>query len=149
MDKFEELANKGAQLASARDKASGAERYMLNKEIKAIKKAQLKIIAEDVIAACKDKIPALVAEEIRKQLGDKLKVNTAATAEHQQSGVPGAEYWEPDPEFTALIEERVDNALTAFQESYFSNLTDEQRQYFDGDDEFTKELDAYFVRRDS
>ena len=147
MDKFDELANKGAQLAAARDKAAGAERYMLNKEIKAIKKAQLKIIAEDVIAACKDKIPALVAEEIRKQLGDKLKVNVAT--EHHQSGVPGAEYWEPDPEFAALIEERLGNALTAFQESYFTNLTDEQRQYFDGDDEFTKELDAYFVRRDS
>lgn len=148
MDKFEELANKGAQLAAARDKAAGAERYVLNKEIKAIKKAQLKIIAEDVIAACKDKIPALVAEEIRKQLGDKLKVN-AATAGHHQSGVPGAEYWEPDPEFAALLEERLGNALTAFQESYFNNLTDEQRQYFDGDDEFNKELDAYFVRRDS
>ncbi|EEW6474870.1 hypothetical protein D7J91_004599 [Escherichia coli] len=145
MDKFEELAKKGEMLADARDKAAGAERYMLNKEIKAVRKAQLKIIAEDVISACKDKIPAMVVEEIKKQLGDKLKTNAAA----HQSGVPGPEYWELDPEFNALLEERLGNALTAFQESYFNNLTEEQRRYFDGDDEFNKELDAYFVRRDS
>lgn len=60
MTEFERLAEKGAQLVVARDKAAGHERYMLNKEIKAIRQAQLKALAEEIVDGLKPAIPVLV-----------------------------------------------------------------------------------------
>ncbi len=60
MSKYEELEAKGNELVEKRNKASGSECELLNKEIKAIRQAQLKALAEDVTAALKPTIPAMV-----------------------------------------------------------------------------------------
>lgn len=72
MDAFEVLANKGLALAEMRDKASGSERELLNKEITAIRQAQLKALSEEIQAALKLAIPELVSIAIKSS-----KVNKA------------------------------------------------------------------------
>ncbi|WP_097414555.1 hypothetical protein [Escherichia coli] len=66
MSKYEELAAKGAELVEQRNKASGTERELLNKEIRSIRQAQLKALSEDVQAALKLAIPAMVEQAIKE-----------------------------------------------------------------------------------
>ncbi|HAY0118114.1 TPA: hypothetical protein JS257_002155 [Escherichia coli] len=66
MTKYEELEAKGLALVEHRNKASGSERAMLNKEIASIRQAQLKALAEDVTAALKLAIPAMVEQAINE-----------------------------------------------------------------------------------
>ncbi|QMG10735.1 hypothetical protein HVY61_23965 (plasmid) [Escherichia coli] len=67
MSKYEELAAKGAELVEKRNKASsGSERELLNKEIRAIRQAQLKALSEEVQAALKLAIPAMVEKAIKE-----------------------------------------------------------------------------------
>lgn len=72
MSKYDELEQKGLALAEMRDKASGSERELLNKEITAIRQAQLKALSEEVQAALKLAIPELVSIAIKSS-----KVNKA------------------------------------------------------------------------
>lgn len=65
MSKFDELEKKGNELVEKRNKASGSQRELLNKEIKAIRQAQLKALAEDVTSALKLAIPAMVEQAIK------------------------------------------------------------------------------------
>ncbi|HGX8553765.1 TPA: DUF4558 domain-containing protein [Escherichia coli] len=48
---FDELEAKGAELVNKRNKATGSERELLNKEISSIRQAQLKALAEEITAA--------------------------------------------------------------------------------------------------
>ncbi|EGA7065270.1 hypothetical protein EYY57_02335, partial [Shigella flexneri] len=66
MDAFEVLANKGAELVAQRDKtANEGERALLNKQIKAIRMAQFKLISNEVIETIKPQIPQIVADAIK------------------------------------------------------------------------------------
>lgn len=64
MTKYEELEQKGLALLSLRDKASGAARAMLNKEITALRQAQIKALADECIEAFNIAIPTLVQQLI-------------------------------------------------------------------------------------
>ncbi|EEX8936210.1 hypothetical protein KUS64_000446 [Escherichia coli] len=66
MSKYEELAAKGAELVEQRNKASGTESAVLNKEIRSIRQAQLKALSEEVQAALKLAIPAMVEQAIKE-----------------------------------------------------------------------------------
>lgn len=72
MTKYEELEAKGAELVEKRNKASGSERELLNKEIASLRQAQLKALAEEVTAALKLAIPKMVSIAIKSS-----KVNKA------------------------------------------------------------------------
>ena len=72
MTKYEELEAKGLALVELRDKASGSERELLNKEISSIRQAQLKALSEEIQAALKLAIPELVSIAIKSS-----KVNKA------------------------------------------------------------------------
>lgn len=72
MTKYEELEAKGLALVEQRNKASGSERAMLNKEIASLRQAQLKALAEEVQAALKLVIPEMVSIAIKSS-----KVNKA------------------------------------------------------------------------
>lgn len=65
MSKYEELEAKGAELVEKRNKASGSERELLNKEIASLRQAQLKALAEEVQAALKLVIPEMVSIAIK------------------------------------------------------------------------------------
>lgn len=69
---FEELEAKGNELVEKRNKATGSERELLNREINAIRQAQLKALAEEVTAALKLAIPEMVSIAIKSS-----KVNKA------------------------------------------------------------------------
>ncbi|EKK0098896.1 hypothetical protein PJ644_004576 [Escherichia coli] len=62
---FDELEAKGAELVEKRNKASGSERELLNKEISSIRQAQLKALVEEITAALKLAIPAMVEQAIQ------------------------------------------------------------------------------------
>ncbi|HFI6488019.1 TPA: hypothetical protein ACGRSN_004213 [Escherichia coli] len=72
MSKYEELEAKGLALVEKRNKASGSERELLNKEISSIRQAQLKALSEEIQAALKLAIPELVSIAIKSS-----KVNKA------------------------------------------------------------------------
>lgn len=72
MSKYDELEEKGMALVEMRNKASGSERELLNKEITAIRQAQLKALSEEIQAALKLAIPELVSIAIKSS-----KVNKA------------------------------------------------------------------------
>ncbi|HBD9982808.1 TPA: hypothetical protein KLH15_003538 [Shigella sonnei] len=72
MTKYEELEAKGLALVELRNKASGSERELLNREISSIRQAQLKALAEEVTAALKLAIPEMVSIAIKSS-----KVNKA------------------------------------------------------------------------
>ncbi|HAY0332653.1 TPA: hypothetical protein JS307_001193 [Escherichia coli] len=72
MTKYEELEQKGLALVELRNKATGSERAMLNKEIASIRQAQLKALSEEVQAALKLAIPEMVSIAIKSS-----KVNKA------------------------------------------------------------------------
>ncbi|MBL5251516.1 hypothetical protein HKY33_24365 [Escherichia coli O157:H7] len=69
---FDELEVKGLALVELRNKASGAERELLNKEISSIRQAQLKALSEEIQAALKLAIPELVSIAVKSS-----KVNKA------------------------------------------------------------------------
>ncbi|QMD96787.1 hypothetical protein HVZ26_22545 (plasmid) [Escherichia coli] len=64
MSKYEELEIKGAELVEKRNKATGAERAMLNKEITALRHAQIKALADECVEAFDIAIPTLVQQLI-------------------------------------------------------------------------------------
>ncbi|EFQ7648020.1 hypothetical protein HZ878_004784 [Escherichia coli] len=62
---FDELEAKGAELVEKRNKATGSERELLNKEIASLRQAQLKALAEEITAALKLAIPEMVSIAIK------------------------------------------------------------------------------------
>ncbi|HFM2092200.1 TPA: hypothetical protein ACG6EP_001265 [Escherichia coli] len=142
MDAFDVLTNKGDELVAQRDKtANEGERALLNKQIKAIRMAQFKLISNEVIEIIKPQIPQIVADAIKAAGLEKriagLKTNTEKMEMHKQSGAPTTdEYFSPDAEFMAQVEERLGSCLT-----------EEQRRYFDGVDSSAGiDLNSYFGR---
>ncbi|EFA4724415.1 hypothetical protein E2925_02255 [Escherichia coli] len=69
---FDELEAKGAELVEQRNKASGSERVLINREIASLRQAQLKALSEEVQAALKLAIPEMVSIAIKSS-----KVNKA------------------------------------------------------------------------
>ncbi|ENT2691141.1 hypothetical protein ACJEOV_001808 [Escherichia coli] len=65
MSKYDELEAKGNELVDKRNKASGSERELLNREINAIRQAQIKTLAEELTSALKLAIPELVSIAIK------------------------------------------------------------------------------------
>lgn len=66
MTKYEELEAKGLALVEMRDKATGSERAMLNKEITALRHAQIKALADECVEAFNIAIPTLVQQLINE-----------------------------------------------------------------------------------
>lgn len=62
---FDELEAKGAELVEQRNKASGSERAMLNKEITALRHAQIKALADECIEAFNIAIPEMVKQAVQ------------------------------------------------------------------------------------
>lgn len=65
MSKFEELAEKGIALVEKRNKASGSERELLNKEIAAIRAAQIAALKEEILQALELAIPEMIKQAIQ------------------------------------------------------------------------------------
>lgn len=72
MTKYEELEIKAAELVEKRNKATGAERTILNKEISSIRQAQIKALADECVEAFNIAIPEMVKQAI--QSSDVVKV---------------------------------------------------------------------------
>ncbi len=66
MTKYEELEAKGLALVEQRNKATGAERELLNKEIVALRHAQIKALADECVEAFNIAIPTLVQQLINE-----------------------------------------------------------------------------------
>lgn len=66
MSKYEELEIKGAELVEKRNEASGSERELLNKEITALRHAQIKALADECVEAFNIAIPTLVQQLINE-----------------------------------------------------------------------------------
>ncbi|EFN6125225.1 hypothetical protein FVK23_00345 [Escherichia coli] len=66
MSKFDELEAKGNELVEKRNKASGSERELLNKEIASLRQAQIKTLKDEIVAAFNLAIPALVEQAIKE-----------------------------------------------------------------------------------
>ncbi|MDS1727859.1 hypothetical protein QPL39_23480 [Escherichia coli] len=66
MTKYEELEAKGLSLVEQRNKASGTERELLNKEITALRQAQIKALADECVEAFNIAIPTLVQQLINE-----------------------------------------------------------------------------------
>lgn len=62
---YDEFEAKGAELVEKRNKATGSERELLNKEIAALRQAQLKALSEEITAALKLAIPEMVSIAIK------------------------------------------------------------------------------------
>ena len=65
MSKYEELEIKGAELVEKRNKATGAERAMLNKEITAIRAAQIAALKEEILQAMELAVPEMIKQAIK------------------------------------------------------------------------------------
>lgn len=65
MTKYEELERKGIALLELRDKATGSQREVLNKEIKALRQAQIKALADECIEAFNIALPEMVKQAIQ------------------------------------------------------------------------------------
>ncbi|EFH1606812.1 hypothetical protein BF496_000087 [Escherichia coli] len=65
MSKYEELEIKGAELVEKRNKATWAERAMLNKEITAIRAAQIAALKEEILQAMELAVPEMIKEAIQ------------------------------------------------------------------------------------
>ncbi|MBZ8421597.1 hypothetical protein [Escherichia coli] len=65
MTKYEELEKKGDELVEQRNKATGAERAMLNKEITAIRAAQIAALKEEILQALELAVPEMVKQAIQ------------------------------------------------------------------------------------
>lgn len=66
MTKYEELEKKGDELVEQRNKATGAERAMLNKEITAIRAAQISALKEEILQALELAVPEMVKQAIER-----------------------------------------------------------------------------------
>lgn len=62
---FDELQKKGAELVEQRNKATGAEREMLNKEIMSIRAAQIAALKQQILAALELAVPEMVKQAIQ------------------------------------------------------------------------------------
>lgn len=62
---FDELEAKGLALVEKRNKASGSERAMLNKEITAIRHAQIMALKEEIIKGLSIAMPELINQAIQ------------------------------------------------------------------------------------
>lgn len=65
MTKYEELEKKGDELVEQRNKATGAERAMLNKEITAIRAAQISTLKQEILQALELAVPEMVKQAIQ------------------------------------------------------------------------------------
>lgn len=65
MSKYTELERKGIALLELRDKATGSQREVLNREIKALRQAQLKELASECVEAFNIAIPEMVNQAIQ------------------------------------------------------------------------------------
>ncbi len=65
MTKYEELEAKGNELVEKRNNATGSERAMLNKEIAALRHAQIKALADECVEAFNIAIPEMVKQAIQ------------------------------------------------------------------------------------
>ncbi|MED9268494.1 hypothetical protein RCN02_04150 [Escherichia coli] len=65
MSKFEELEEKGMALVEMRNKASGSERELINKEIASLRQAQIKALADECVEAFNIAIPEMVKQAIQ------------------------------------------------------------------------------------
>lgn len=65
MTKYEKLEKKGDELVEQRNKATGAERAMLNKEITAIRAAQIAALKEEILQALELAVPEMVKQAIQ------------------------------------------------------------------------------------
>lgn len=65
MTKYEELEAKAWPIVEMRDKATGSERAMLNKEITALRQAQIKALADECVEAFNIAIPEMVKQAIQ------------------------------------------------------------------------------------
>lgn len=65
MSKYEELEAKGAELVEKRNKATVAERAMLNKEITAIRAAQIAALKEEILQAMELAVPEMIKQAIK------------------------------------------------------------------------------------
>ncbi|EPE9728149.1 hypothetical protein ACSN6R_000825 [Escherichia coli] len=65
MTKYEELEQKGMALVEKRNKATGAERAMLNKEISAIRAAQIAALKEEILQAMELAVPEMIKQAIK------------------------------------------------------------------------------------
>ncbi|EFE8661624.1 hypothetical protein F7N59_22255 [Escherichia coli] len=65
MSKYEELESKGAELVEKRNKSTGAERAMLNKEITAIRAAQIAALKEEILQAMELAVPEMIKQAIQ------------------------------------------------------------------------------------
>lgn len=66
MSKYEELEQKGAELVEKRNKASGSERAMLNKEITALRHAQIAALKEEILQALELAVPEMIKQAIQE-----------------------------------------------------------------------------------
>lgn len=62
---FDELEKKGAELVEQRNKATGAERTILNKEIRAIRQAQISALKQEILAALELAVPEMIKQAIQ------------------------------------------------------------------------------------
>lgn len=62
---FNELEEKGLELVERRNKATGAERAMLNKEITSIRHAQIATLKEEVLQALELAVPEMIKQAIQ------------------------------------------------------------------------------------
>ncbi|HAX9987596.1 TPA: hypothetical protein JS231_002434 [Escherichia coli] len=65
MSKYEELEEKGMALVEMRNKATGSERELLNKEIAAIRAAQIAALKEEILQALELAIPEMIKQAIQ------------------------------------------------------------------------------------
>lgn len=65
MTKYEELEAKGAELVEKRKKATGSLRELLNREIKALRQAQIKELASECREAFNIALPEMVKQAIQ------------------------------------------------------------------------------------
>ena len=65
MTKYEELEQKGMALVELRDKATGSQRELLNREITAIRQAQIKALADECVEAFNIAIPEMVKQAVQ------------------------------------------------------------------------------------
>lgn len=66
MTKYEQLEIKGAELVEQRNKATGAERAMLNKEIVALRHAQIAALKEEILQALELAVPEMIKQAIQE-----------------------------------------------------------------------------------
>lgn len=66
MSKYEELAEKGMALVEMRNKATGSERELLNKEIAAIRAAQIAALKEEILQALELAVPEMIKQAINE-----------------------------------------------------------------------------------